>query len=1102
MNGLTNSRLGMEVFLNIMDEFRNFIGGGGSNQNLFSFLDNKNADEAELIEALREFAPPIDKDDPDKEFELLKRNLFFPLLDNMLYAYSIKDIVSDVTNKKIFPNVPEGVDLSKYMHTFYENAAGFNFYGSSLPLYDFSKDGGGSPSEIASVIKMVTPVTTKFQSKVLKDFRNDADFKKENKEGKKVPIVGNFATSTNSADVVHINGGSVNAAPPDSNRYASPALGAFTIRRPDLGIMTRNADPINIFFNAVTPLEMSRCTPYINVAVVTLQDEVRPKKMNNVTFMRFIKGSTDGSYILDENIGIQKAKPYGYDIFSSLFDKNRIDAEMLSDVSLMDIFASTQMASNANINGNNESLKNTGMGRNVLEPISPFLTLNSVSVDISGMGIALFSSKVASMEITLHDRSRLSDIAPLVSPNQFGMTKVILEYGWSHPEGGISSQNRVGQFLNSARDRSIFTVKSSNFNFSDGNTVKVSLSLACYGADESKSISAAAGSQIPLTIFKPTIKKMLQDIVERKEGAKNKDKGKNLRLREVRHLVNVAQRNAVSTDSLITYEEFTNAINLYKETLKFGADKELPKARAKFVSAIGGLLGNNLIKPGSEVDKKQLQQDLKDQKDEETKNATQLLYGKLTPLTDALSEELGKTAGLSLDPMLASVCDWADGLKVGAESNTSKNVSLGKVMMSFIGHSLAMSGMFDEVQMFFYPLNVKAGKARVHTTASLPINKKKLKKVIAKKVASDASISVNTVFNLIERKILRDAAFEGYGVAGIEKEYADAKEASKKKVEEAGDNKDKKQQAIDARKLAREQRKSSITAACAKFYSSDGGPTVENEFVRPNLSLYIETLPCMSADESLSSASMTSVINVSLPGANISVPRDVKTWNKNICRVHIYDEEAVSKPFESFLNSMITEGGGGKIVSSAVSTEKRYISYLEDEDVDPAVLDTIEANSLETKLKRYSLRVTPDKIKAAIKRGYPSVTYGASTGVVKSMSISSNVSNQVSQVILISSNADTRNAQKEKEGPTYEEMEVVPASVSLEMLGCPYIQRGNQIYIDFGTNTTLDNIYTVKSVKHNLTAGDFSTSVELIFTGQGKVSNIRSEIAAAISSIT
>ena len=71
----------------------------------------------------------------------------------------------------------------------------------------------------------------------------------------------------------------------------------------------------------------------------------------------------------------------------------------------------------------------------------------------------------------------------------------------------------------------------------------------------------------------------------------------------------------------------------------------------------------------------------------------------------------------------------------------------------------------------------------------------------------------------------------------------------------------------------------------------------------------------------------------------------------------------------------------------------------------------------------------------------------------------------------------------------------------LDMLGCPFIQRGNQIYIDFGTNTTLDNIYTVKSVKHDLSAGDFSTTVELMFTGQAKVSSVRDKIKTAIDSL-
>jgi hypothetical protein len=48
------------------------------------------------------------------------------------------------------------------------------------------------------------------------------------------------------------------------------------------------------------------------------------------------------------------------------------------------------------------------------------------------------------------------------------------------------------------------------------------------------------------------------------------------------------------------------------------------------------------------------------------------------------------------------------------------------------------------------------------------------------------------------------------------------------------------------------------------------------------------------------------------------------------------------------------------------------------------------------------------------------------------------------------------------------------------MLGCPLLQFGQSFYVDFGTGTSADNIYTVTSFSHKITPGDFSTSAKLI----------------------
>ena len=70
---------------------------------------------------------------------------------------------------------------------------------------------------------------------------------------------------------------------------------------------------------------------------------------------------------------------------------------------------------------------------------------------------------------------------------------------------------------------------------------------------------------------------------------------------------------------------------------------------------------------------------------------------------------------------------------------------------------------------------------------------------------------------------------------------------------------------------------------------------------------------------------------------------------------------------------------------------------------------------------------------------------------------------------------------------SFESVTLFPNTVSCTLNGMPMIGRGNNIFIDFGTNTSLDNIYTVKNVTHSVRAGDFSTSLELVPPNMGAV---------------
>ena len=79
-----------------------------------------------------------------------------------------------------------------------------------------------------------------------------------------------------------------------------------------------------------------------------------------------------------------------------------------------------------------------------------------------------------------------------------------------------------------------------------------------------------------------------------------------------------------------------------------------------------------------------------------------------------------------------------------------------------------------------------------------------------------------------------------------------------------------------------------------------------------------------------------------------------------------------------------------------------------------------------------------------------------------------------------------------------DDLVVVPAVGSLNCPGMPLIQRGQQFFIDAGTGTSIDAIYTVQSVNHSLSQGGFNTTANLIYSGQNRVESIREMIGKLV----
>ena len=80
----------------------------------------------------------------------------------------------------------------------------------------------------------------------------------------------------------------------------------------------------------------------------------------------------------------------------------------------------------------------------------------------------------------------------------------------------------------------------------------------------------------------------------------------------------------------------------------------------------------------------------------------------------------------------------------------------------------------------------------------------------------------------------------------------------------------------------------------------------------------------------------------------------------------------------------------------------------------------------------------------------------------------------------------------------FEEIQVFPNTITIELMGMPNITRGTSLFVDFGTNTSLDNIYTVKSVDHSISSGQFSTTLTVVPTAMGAISSFRDTISSRL----
>ena len=146
-----------------------------------------------------------------------------------------------------------------------------------------------------------------------------------------------------------------------------------------------------------------------------------------------------------------------------------------------------------------------------------------------------------------------------------------------------------------------------------------------------------------------------------------------------------------------------------------------------------------------------------------------------------------------------------------------------------------------------------------------------------------------------------------------------------------------------------------------------------------------------------------------------------------------------------------------------------------------------------------SLNNVPNsEIKRIIKQTVPSLTFGLGFTALNSFSMSSTTSGPVGNVLLLNAITPSVSPPEAPENKTsdFEDITVYPSNASLDMLGCPLLEFGQQFFVDLNTGTTADNIYRITQIDHTISPGEFRTSATLSFNSSGTIETLKSMIKA------
>tara|TARA_Y100000310_G_C20701645_1_gene830548 strand:+ start:336 stop:3434 length:3099 start_codon:yes stop_codon:yes gene_type:complete len=855
----------------------------------------------------------------------------------------------------------------------------------------------------------------------------------------------------------------------ESDKISNPTIGAVEVTDYSFSFSDRHTTAATIFLNSIPTIEMSQCAPYLNLIFVS-------------DVPSFVDGFGSLSIVNfagkpDEDSGLIPGFKSEFGILDNAFPK------MFGDQASLDIPTNVSVKLGADQADVTKKVRAAGMEmftapqtmvdmtnpKGVLNPAAPLMSLESMTVDVAGLGQDILANKTGTLTVLLHDRSRMPEIAPLIAADQFASTYIIAEYGWTHPQAtGATIGNVYADFLNSLRGRAIFNIVVSNINILDNGQVRITMRLATRGATEMNNLPIGSGMEFVSAVNLQGLMERILFSTEMASISGEEISNKKI-LRDIRQGISLKLANIRSPRALIPIEQYREILTLLKDA---NDDEDLEKnaqdavtVAANVKSTLTTMLENMETNSTDSTKYSTLRDEIA------KKEAALRLIDVFNDDDDTVSSEILAYA------LRRSSSEQPQNSGESSESKVTHiySPSLGQVLLTMVGPSLATCGKFDEVQFLFYPFNDHAGYMANKSLARFKIVG--FDKVMHKISAKSPGMTIKTFMSSLFSQTVEKIDNPNYG---LEKYYARISTVKE----------DKKYSSEEKNELITKER-SALNKRLGEIYEEMGGER-ELKFSVPDVNVFMETLPAYEKDDD---------------GSYKINPR------KSIMRIHVYDAEAGIGFKERLANQLASSSGvtvtTGKSAPDTSSGSTRELNQSQSRSTRGVGIFDSKLDKGEIVSSDHQVDIDDEKkdrtsyfpnldmrtLKDAIKSVVPSVTLGTQFTNVKSIRMSSSTSGDVNNTLLLNAITEREsNLGSQNRDNILQDVFVIPTSADMAIMGFPLIEYGQKFYVDMGTGTTADNFYYVVGIRHSITAGEFTTNVTLKYNGSATIKSLQTAL--------